>query len=73
MKYLENICQKKSISFNAVNSHCRCLAHVINLAVQDILRQIKADEAQTEDKILENMDTAAGEVIPKVGLLFNNL
>jgi hypothetical protein len=73
MKYLEKICQKKSISFNAIGSHCRCLAHVINLVVQDILKHIKAGEAQTEDDILENIDTTAGEVIPKVGLMFCNL
>jgi hypothetical protein len=73
MKYLENICQRENISFNAINSHCRCVAHIMNLAVQAILKQIKAGEAQSEDSILKDMDTttiAAGEIIPKVILLF---
>ncbi|CAG8704200.1 1210_t:CDS:2, partial [Ambispora leptoticha] len=68
MKYLEIICEEENISFNAINSHCRCIAHIINLVVQDILKQIKAGEAQTEDNILDNIDTiiTAGEIIPKL-------
>lgn len=73
MKYLENICQEENIHFDAIDSHCRCMAHVMNLAVQVILKQIKAGEAQTEDDILENMDTTmtTGEVIPKVCLIYH--
>lgn len=69
MKYLENTCQRENISFDAINSHCRCLAHIINLVVQEILKQVKAGEAQTEDDIMDNMDSTinAGEIIPKVG------
>lgn len=75
MKYLENICQEENILFDAINSHCRCIAHIMNLTVQEILKQIKAGEAQTEDDILNNMDATitAGEIIPKVSLLFYNL
>ena len=51
MRHLEYNCQNKSIDFDAVDNHCRCIAHVMNLAVQDILKQIKAGEAETEDKI----------------------
>ncbi|CAB5359159.1 unnamed protein product [Rhizophagus irregularis] len=63
MKYLENTCQKKNISFDAINNHCRCIAHIMNLAVQEILKQIKAGEAEPEDAILE-MPINTGEVIP---------
>ncbi|GBB87371.1 hypothetical protein RclHR1_13820001 [Rhizophagus clarus] len=68
MKYLENTCQRKNISFNATNSHCQCLAHIINLVVQEILKQVKAGEAQIEDEIMDDMDssTNAGEIIPKL-------
>ena len=71
MKYLENACQNQSISFDAIDNHCRCIAHIMNLAVQDILKQIKAGEAETENVILDNIDTpiATGEVIPKVIIL----
>ncbi len=70
MRYLETICQNEGIPFDAVNSHCRCIAHIMNIIVQDILKQLKAGEAQTEDFILDNMDVAitAGEIIPKVKL-----
>ncbi len=65
MKYLEKTCQDKNISFDAINNHCRCIAHIMNLAVQDILKQIKAGEAETEDIILD-MTINAGDIIPKV-------
>jgi hypothetical protein len=68
MKYLENTCQNKNISFDAINNHCRCIAHIMNLAVQEILKQIKAGEAETEDVILET-PINTGEVIPKVTIL----
>ena len=68
MKSLENICKNKNISFDAADNHCRCIAHIMNLAVQEILRQIKAGEAETEDNILD-MDIATGEIIPKVSIL----
>lgn len=72
MKHLENVCQNESISFDAIDSHCRCIAHIMNIVVQDILKQIKAGEAQTENFILDNIDETilAGEIIPKVSLLF---
>lgn len=68
MRYLEDVCQNKSINFNAVDNHCRCIAHIMNLAVQDILKQIKAEEAESEDTILNNMDitVTTGDIIPKV-------
>lgn len=71
MKHLESDCQNKSIFFDAMNNHCRCIAHIMNLAVQDILKQIKSGDAETEDVILDNIDitVTAGEVIPKVIIL----
>ena len=68
MKYLENVCQNKSISFDANDNHCRCIAHIMNLAVQNILKQIKAGEAETEDIILDIAITT-GDLIPKVTIL----
>ncbi|CAG8796190.1 12516_t:CDS:2, partial [Dentiscutata erythropus] len=68
MQHLENICYNENIAFNAVESHCRCVAHIINLVVQDILKQFKAGEAQTENAILDNINTPimAGDIIPKL-------
>ena len=66
MKSLENICKNKNISFDAVENHCFCIAHIMNLAMQDILKQIKAGEADIEDIILNNVDQTitAEDVIP---------
>ena len=52
MKYLEDICKDENIPFDATGSRCRCIAHIINIAVQDILKHFKAGEAQTENNIL---------------------
>ena len=68
MKYLENACQNESIPFDADDNHCRCIAHIMNLAVQDILKKIKAGEAETEDTILD-MAINTGDIIPKVTIL----
>jgi hypothetical protein len=74
MRYLEDVCQKKSITFDAANNHCRCIAHIMNLAVQGILKQIKAGEAESENTILDNMDmtVTTGDIIPKV-IIYNIL
>ena len=42
----------------------------MNLCVQEILKHIKAGEAETEDIILDNMNVTAGEIIPKVNYYF---
>ncbi|CAG8690565.1 2244_t:CDS:2, partial [Cetraspora pellucida] len=68
MQHLETICYNENIAFNAIESHCRCVAYVINLAVQDILKQLKAGKAQTENAIFDNMNTPimAGNIILKL-------
>jgi hypothetical protein len=66
MKYLENNCQNECIHFDAIDNHCCCFAHIMNLTVQEILKHIKAGEAETEDIILNKINIAAGEIIPKV-------
>ena len=38
---LESICINQHIDFTKQNNHIRCLAHVINLAVQDALASLK--------------------------------
>lgn len=53
LKALEDTCNKKEINFDHKKNSIRCLVHIINLTVQEILRYIKADDAQEEDEILE--------------------
>ncbi|CAB5183769.1 unnamed protein product [Rhizophagus irregularis] len=51
------------------NTFLKCIAHIMNLTVQEILKQIKAEEAQDEDMILEEFcnsrTTHTYEMIPK--------
>jgi hypothetical protein len=70
MNHLEIACRNESIHFSAIDNHCRCFAHIMNLCVQEILKHIKAGEAETEDIILDNMNVTAGEIIPKVNYYF---
>ncbi|CAB5376032.1 unnamed protein product [Rhizophagus irregularis] len=52
------------------NTFLKCIAHIMNLTVQEILKQIKAEEAQDEDMILEEFcnsrTTHTYEMIPKL-------
>ena len=74
MKNLETICQDNNIFFNTINAHCRCIAHIMNISIQEILNKIKVGEIQTEDDILNNIDINinTGEIIPKVYIFFIN-
>ena len=69
MKNLEKICQKENIQFNSTNSHCRCIAHIMNIAVQDILKNIRAYRIDDENTILNNT-IINDDLIPKVSLPF---
>jgi len=40
LKELERICKEKQIDFNHKKNNICCLAHIINLTVQEILRCI---------------------------------
>jgi len=67
MVTIEKTCQSQNIDFTKDNNHVWCLAYVINLAVQDALKVLKAENAAGEDVIFnENQDES--EVIPKVGV-----
>ncbi|CAB5091420.1 unnamed protein product [Rhizophagus irregularis] len=69
LKELENVCGRNEINFNHKRNHVRCLAHIINLTSQEILRHIKAaSEVQEENDILtETENSQSGvEVISKL-------
>ena len=68
MAAIENTCRNKNIDFTKDKNHVRCLAHVINLAVQDALRALKAENAR-DDEINEN--EAIDDVIPKVRIMYS--
>lgn len=62
---LESTCKDQNINFTKKNNHIRCLAHVINLAVQDALTSLKVGYLESEDEILIQNDFS-NEIIPKV-------
>ncbi|CAB5200416.1 unnamed protein product [Rhizophagus irregularis] len=68
-KEFKKVCNENRIDFHHKRNHVRCVAHIMNLAVQEILKHIKAGEAQDEDSILENLSSgmiSTNKVIPKV-------
>ena len=73
LKVLEEACIERHIDFHYKQNHVRCIAHIMNLAVQEILKYIKGDNAQEENDIL--MELLSGDdniinIIPKVRKTF---
>lgn len=71
LRELEHACRRKEIKFDHVKNNIRCLAHIINLTVQEILKYIKAEDAQEENELLELIsqeeeNNVNVEVIPKL-------
>jgi hypothetical protein len=67
MQALEDICKNKNIEFDKYDQHICCIAHVLNLAIQDALITLKASEAKDEDELSEEQNiVGADEIIPKV-------
>jgi hypothetical protein len=53
MQHLEEVCRNHRVDFKARNCHVRCLAHAMNLAVQDFLKELKSPPLENEDSYLE--------------------
>ena len=73
LKVLEEACIERHIDFHHKRNHVQCIAHIMNLAVQEILKYIKGDNAQEENDIL--MELSSGDdnivdIIPKVRKTF---
>lgn len=65
----ENMCENENIRFDAENQRVRCLAHIINLAVQNILKMLKEEAPNNENEILrENSPINTLGVIAKVSI-----
>lgn len=70
MESLTNMLTSESIDFNPKDQWVRCLAHIINLAVQSALTSLKAVAANSENDVLEyNYETATASVVSKVSEL----
>jgi hypothetical protein len=46
---LESICKERNIPFTRADSHVRCMAHVIHLAVQTFLKALNIEVPDTDD------------------------
>jgi len=62
----ETLCEYEEIPFDAKNQRVRCLAHIINLAVQNILKSLKEEAPNNENEILETNTSNTVGVISKV-------
>ena len=69
---LEIICREENIKFDAENQRVRCLAHIINLAVQNILKSLREEAPNNENEILSENTSSISMlgVIAKVRKLY---
>jgi hypothetical protein len=54
---LEGICRQRGIRFTKAGNRVRCIAHVINLAVQDFLKALKSEAPDTEGEYIALEDS----------------
>lgn len=47
---MESKCIDENINFDKKNHHIRCIAHVLNLAVQTFLKSLKAEAFENENE-----------------------
>ena len=71
LRALGAICNSDDIIFDAKKNHVRCIAHVMNLSVQAILRAIRVEIPQDEEELFEEIENDgeylySGEVSSKV-------
>ena len=69
MDHLEVLCERNKVTFNKKENHIRCIAHIINLAVQACLKELKSGNAEEDDSQLALSDMEVTDLIPKVSIL----
>lgn len=67
---MENSCRIETVPFDAEKNYVRCIAHVMNLVVQDFLDAVKVDPPKDENMLLEDIEdenhSQVGEIACKV-------
>jgi hypothetical protein len=64
--YFTDLCIKDNIKFDPLNQRVRCLGHIINLAAQLIIKNLKSDELIEEFNENENENENEIGIIEKV-------
>ena len=64
---------KDNIKFDNINQHVRCLAHVINLAAQQILITLKAAVIRNEEDLLNESNEQLRKEVGEVGGLLHKV
>jgi len=55
--HLTDLCAADGVKFDPPNQRVRCLGHIINLAAQLVLKNLKAEGPTEEDDLLENEES----------------
>jgi hypothetical protein len=65
------ICEEDGVKFDPPNQRVRCLGHIINLAAQNTLKNLKAEGPNDENEVLmdDNRNVASLGVVGKVSSL----
>ena len=63
---LESKCINENINFDKKNHHIRCIAHVLNLAVQTFLKSLKAEGFENENIIIDENGIDMSAIVQKV-------
>lgn len=62
-----NICAREDVNFDPPNQRVRCLGHIINLAVQNTLKDLKAEGPNEENDLLDEIENKPDKDITSMG------
>lgn len=62
MSELNILMAENDLSFDNINQHFRCFAHILNLGVQDIMKMLKVDFLESESDILDSLISKAENI-----------
>lgn len=66
---LENLLDDEDVLFEPEDKRVRCMAHIINLSVQEALKSLKGVGPEREEEIFDDNSESSVSVIAKVDLI----